>query len=335
MPNMQNSENRALQPGSAFAVTFILCVTTVAGLMSCIPDAYLVVWRDLTMLVTKGLGILLGLAMTSKADILTVNGFAMRIIGQCTAVDYVAILATAMLLYTRHSLAYRLLGLAIAVPAIVFANACRLIISGVVGTFSRSAFDFVHDYLWVIGFALIVFAIWTLWVNGRFVISRSAARRVAVIAFVSIATYALLLFIHDAYSNLIAYASSFFYKLINDDPLAAIVREGDMVVYSHAGTRFYLHSLLEQANVAIYVGLMVPLQKKGDWEMLGMTLFGLSTIVLMSAIFVALGCGHAVTFGAGSLIDFLEIGSFVHLALPMTIYWIMASERDKKDGRVA
>ena len=329
----QNSDNPALQPGSAFAVIFISCVITVAALMSHIPDSYFIAWRDLTMLVTKGLGILLGLAMTSKADILTVNGFAMRIIRQCTAIEYVAILATAMLLYRRHSLSYRLLGLAIAAPIILFANACRLIISGIVGTYSMSAFDLVHDYLWVIGFALIVFAVWTIWVNGRFKVSGSAVGRGAFVAIVSIATYALLMFFHDAYGNLIAHASSFFYTLLSNDPQGSIIRDGDLMIYSHAGSCFHLNNLLEQVNVAIYVGLMTPLQKKGDWEMLGMTILGLLCIVMISAIFIALGCSHAVTSGEGGLMAFLGIGSIVYLALPMTIYWIMASER--KQDRLA
>jgi exosortase/archaeosortase family protein len=328
-------DNQVQQPGSVFAFAFILCVISVAGLMSYIQDSCLDAWRELTIQVTKGLGVLVGLTMTSKADILTVNGFAMRIVDQCTAAEYVAILATAMLLYTRHSLPYRLLGIAIAVPVIVFSNACRLIITGVVGTFSRSAFDFVHDYLWVIAFALLVFALWTLWVNARFSISRSAALRVALIAAISLATYGFLLFFHDAFSNLTAHTSSLFYKLLNDDPHGSIINAGDLMVYSRPGTKYFLNSLLEQLNVAVYVGLMVPLQKKGDWEMLVVSILGLVAIFVTSAIFIALGCSHAVSSGAGSLTDFLKVGGFVNLALPMTIYWIMASERSKRDGSAA
>ena len=327
MSTLHNSDRQALQPSSAFAILFILCVISVTALMTHIPATYLTAWRDLTILVTKALGTVLGIIMTSNADILTVNGFAMRIINQCTAVDYVAILATAILLYTRHSLSYRLLGLAIAVPAVVLANACRLIISGVVGSFSRRAFDFAHDYLWVIAFALIVFGIWTLWVNGRFFISRSAAWRLGLTAVSSLGTFALLWFFSDIYGDLLARAGSFFYRVLNDDPLATIIRDGDVMVYRRAGARIVLDSMMEQVNIAIYVGLMVPLQKKGDWEMLGMTIMGLLCMVLMSAIFIALGCGFAVTAGEGSLIGFLGIGSVVHLALPMTMYWIMASER--------
>jgi len=327
MSYLPTSDSEALQPGLVFAVTFIVCVICAAILMALIPDSYWTAWRDLTMLATKGVGALCGLAITSRADILTVNGFAMRIIRQCTAVDYLAILSAAMLLYTRHSLSYRLFGLAVAVPVVIFANACRLVISGLVGSYSRSAFDVAHDYLWVIGFALLVFAIWALWVNGRFLVSRSAAWRVGQVALGSLAGYAVLLFFHDAYGDLMAGASSLLYRLLNDDPLAHIVREGDLMVYHRPGAVFNLENMLEQVNVAIYLGLMVPLQRRGDWGTLGRTMLGLLFIVLMGAVFIALACAKAVTAGMEGLIGFQCLESIVRLALPLSIYWIMSSER--------
>jgi len=332
---MTHTDNKALQPGAFFAMTFILCTISAVTALSYIPDVWWVAWRDLTMLVSEGVGRLFGIATSSQADVLTVNGFAMRIIRQCTAVDYVVILSTAMLLYVRHSLSYRLLGLAIAVPLILIANACRLIITGLVGAFSRRAFDFTHDYLWVIAFALIVFAIWTQWVNGRFSISCSAARRVAVVVSVSLAAYVLLTVFHTTYGSLLAHLSSLFYRLGNDDPQGSIIRVGDAMVYSRGAARYSLGNLVEEVNVAIYLGLMVPLQKRGDAKMLGMTLFGLLLIIATSAIFVALGCSQAVASGMVAYQGFLSIGSIVQLAMPMTMLWLMASERERDERLLA
>jgi hypothetical protein len=106
-----------------------------------------------------------------------------------------------------------------------------------------------------------------------------------------------------------------------------------VMVYTRAGVRFSLDNMMEQVNVAVFIGLMAPLQKKGDWEMLGMTVFGLLCIVVTSAIFIALGCSKAVASGTGGLMGFLSIGSVVHLALPMTFYWLMASLREQ--GKLA
>lgn len=327
-----SSDRQVIQPGPAFAMTFILCVISLGALMAHIPESYLIGWRDFTVLLTKGVGLLLGLSMTSEADILTVNGFAMRIILQCTAIDYLAIMACAMLLYSRHPLSYRLLGLAVAAPVIVLANVCRLIVSGLVGSVSRSAFDLIHDYLWVIAFALIVFAIWTLWVNGRFRLSRAAATRIALVAVVSALSYGLLLACQDGYGSFIAQASSFIYALLHDTPAAAMVWDGKGLLCQSGGVSIHVNDLLEEVNIAIYLGLMLPLQKRGDWELLGMTLLGLLVIVAMSATFLALGAHSALTAGTASQLGILRLGSFVNLALPMTIYWIMTSgERERKE----
>ena len=100
--NLVNSAQPA-RTGLGFAAVFIIAVTLVAGLIGQQSQILTVFGRDLTITLTTTLGSLLGLSMTSNADIITVNGFAMRIIGECTAFNYIIILALAILLYTRHT----------------------------------------------------------------------------------------------------------------------------------------------------------------------------------------------------------------------------------------
>jgi Transmembrane exosortase (Exosortase_EpsH). len=325
----EKKENERAQPDSVFAVSFILCAISVTALMLGVPDGYWIAWRDLSISVSKGLGTLLGIAVTSNAEILTVDGFAMRIIRQCTASDYVVILALAILLYRRHSLSYRLIGVAIAVPTIIFANAIRLIVSGVVGAYSAKAFQITHDYFWVIGFALFVVALWTLWVNGSFIATRKSAVRSAQVVTVSIATYLILLLFYEEYGDLMARLSTLFYALLSQDTEGGIARSGDAIVYAKGGAVIKLNSLLEEVNVAIYLGLMAPLQKRGDWKMAATIVIGLACVVLMGAIFNALGCRFALNAGGGRFSGFWAIGSVVNLALPMTIYWILTGENER------
>ncbi|TGU70728.1 hypothetical protein E4633_17165 [Geomonas terrae] len=325
----ENRENERPQPDSFFAVSFILCAISVTALMLGVPDGYWIAWRDLSISVSKGLGTLLGIAVTSNAEILTVDGFAMRIIRQCTASDYVVILALAILLYRRHSLSYRLIGVAIAVPTIIFANAIRLIVSGVVGAYSAKAFQITHDYFWVIGFALFVVALWTLWVNGSFIATRKSAVRSAQVVTVSIAAYLILLLFYEEYGDLMARLSTLVYALLSQDTEGGIVRSGDAIVYAKSGAVIKLNSLLEEVNVAIYLGLMAPLQKRGDWTMAVNIVIGLACVVLMGAIFNALGCRFALSAGGERFSGFWAIGSVVNLALPMTMYWILAGENEK------
>jgi exosortase/archaeosortase family protein len=324
-----------MQPGSTFAITFMLVVISAAGILSLLPPHYLSAFCHFTILLTQGVGAILGIPISSNGDILTVNGFAMRIITQCTAVDYLVIIAAAMLLYTRHRLAYRLIGVTVAIPLILLANAGRLLMTGIIGAYSPSAFEFVHDYLWVVGFALLVFALWSLWVNGSFQLSRSGARRIAVVTCVSLTTYLVMFLFQEAYSGLLARNSSLFYSLLYHDPEGSIVRAGNGVAYVRGGATLYLSSYMEQLNVAVYVGLMTPLQRRGDLEMFGTTLLGLIAMFLTGSIFLAIGCGYGVASGEGALVEFLKAGSFVQLALPLAVYWILSGEREKRDAAVA
>ncbi|GFO54933.1 hypothetical protein GMSM_19400 [Geomonas sp. Red276] len=316
------------EPGLVFALSFMACAIVVAALMLYLPDAIWTGLREITIVAAKGVGALCGLAMLSDGDILTVNGFSMRIIRQCTAIDYLAFLSIAILLYRRHRLSYRLLGVAVAVPSIVLANAFRLVISGLIGTYSRRAFDFAHDYLWVVAFALFVFGLWTLWLNGRLLPSPKAVRGIALAVAVSAGVYGLFLVVHDAYGDLMAAAGSFIYDFLYDDHGGRILRSGDAMEYVHAGRRFRLHTMTEEVNVAAYLGLMAPLQRRGDWNVVVLTLMGLVSMMVMGATFIAIDCGFAVTAGKSAAVGFLSIGSIVHLSLPMAVYWIVTRVSD-------
>ncbi|QWV94735.1 archaeosortase/exosortase family protein [Geomonas oryzisoli] len=327
MTDAAQTQSAKGHPGTFFAIAFIWCTITAVTLLGNLPEGYWTAWRNLTMAVTTALGTVLGIATSGTGDVLTVNGFAMRIIRQCTAADYIVIVASAMLLYVRHRIGYRLLGVVVAVPVIVLANACRLMVTGVIGSVSVAAFNLFHDYLWVIAFALLVFSIWKFWVDGGFSVSKDTARRVGQVIAVSLAAYALLLLLREPYGKVLAATSSTFYRLLSHETLSAIILDGEVMVYRGAEVVIPLDNMMEQVNQAIYLGLMFPLQKKGDWQMAGMTLFGAGFIFVLSAFFITMGCLQAVASGELGLFSFLAIGSVVHLALPMSIYWIIASLR--------
>ncbi|MCM0084196.1 exosortase/archaeosortase family protein [Geomonas sp. Red32] len=318
-----DQEGQEGQPGLVFALSFMACAIMAAAFMLYLPEPIWTGLRDVTIAAAKGVGALCGLAMLSDGDILTVNGFSMRIIRQCTAIDYLAFLSIAILLYRRHRLSYRLLGVAVAVPIIVLANAVRLVVSGLVGTGSRRAFEFAHDYLWVVAFALFVFGLWTLWLNGRLLPSSKAVRGIVLAVAVSAGVYGLFHLVHDAYGDLMARAGTFIYGFLYDDHGGQIVRSGDAMEYVHAGRRFSLHTMTEEVNIAAYLGLMAPLQKRGGWNVAVLTLMGLVSMMAMGATFIAIDCGFAVTAGKSAAVGFLSIGSIVHLSLPMAVYWIV------------
>ena len=106
----------------------------------------------------------------------------MHIIGECTAFNYVIILALAILLYTRHTLEIPPDRRCHRHAQSPVANAIRLIVTGLVGTVSLKAFHFVHEYLWVALFALLVFGIWKVWADGGLKLDRQTLRHAGVVA---------------------------------------------------------------------------------------------------------------------------------------------------------
>jgi len=314
---------RATQPGFAFVLSFIPCVLSATLLLGFLPDAWLAPWRRFTVASARLAAGLVGLSSSSEGDLLTVNGFTMRIINQCTALDYLVILACAMLLYTRHTLRYRLAGIAVAFPVLLLANCGRLIVSGLVGGISRQAFDLVHDYLWVVLFALLVFGLWTFWVDGRFTLSSVAARRLGLSTLAATGAYLVLHFCHDSYGDLLAWLAGAWYRLLYQDPASTIERVGDLMTYQNGEYRITLDSMAEQVNLAIFLGLMVPQLRRRDLQLPGLTALGLLLLVASNALFIALGSRFAVLGGPAALTRFLALGTLVHLALPLAFYWAM------------
>jgi archaeosortase B (VPXXXP-CTERM-specific) len=85
----------------------------------------------------------------------------------CTGITIVALYCALILAYpVRWS--YRLLGIAIGVPAILLANLVRIVAAAHVSATAPSAFTFVHVYLFQVGMVLVVAFIWAGWLSlGR------------------------------------------------------------------------------------------------------------------------------------------------------------------------
>jgi len=325
-----NPENSPLpsRPGVGFAVLFIFVAAFFSGLAWLQPQGVFAFGRALTVTTTTALGSLLGLSMTSNADIVTVNGFAMRIVDQCTAFNYVIILTLAMLLSARHTWKYRLAGIIVSAPVIVLANAVRLIITGMTGTLSMTAFNFVHEYLWVALFALLVFGIWKVWTDKGFNLTRQAVRHVAVVAASCTAAFTVMIFFKGAYSSLLASLASPLFRILLGDPQSSFLWDGSFLRYGTGTTTLRMGLFFEIANVAVYVGLMLPYLWRNR-KAVPAALTGLAVLVVMYAEFIACMGVTGIRHGKAAA-DFLQfIGSGMFLALPMALYWIVAGLQGK------
>lgn len=285
------------------------------------PQSFLDFWLHITVASTKILGFLFGVPVTSLEEIMTVNGFRMRIITQCTALHYIIILSAAILLYTRHSIAYRAVGLAVSIFIVITANAFRLIVTGVVGSISRDAFVIVHDYLWVAAFSLLILGIWISWAEKKFVLTRESAIRCCVVLFACTLVYGALLLTMPFYGGLMAYISSMIFRALISNPHADITLSGAKMLYSHAGGTLSASFTTDLMVVALYVGLILSAGNYGNAPFKRYIL-GLIIIIAINAAAIAGGGALAVIYETDVAVVFLWTSHGIMLQLTL-LWWIL------------
>lgn len=91
--------------------------------------------------------------------ILSVNGFMMEVITECTAYNFY-IFGAMLTLFARWPLRHKFINLGIILFSIFVLNNLRFISMGYVGSWRPELFDMVHDYAWNILFGFMVFGIW-------------------------------------------------------------------------------------------------------------------------------------------------------------------------------
>lgn len=90
---------------------------------------------------------------------LTVNGFTMQVIWECTAYNFY-LFVIILTIFARWPLKHKFVSLGIFLGVIFVVNNLRFITMGYVGSYWPRIFDAVHDYLWSILFGFLVFFIW-------------------------------------------------------------------------------------------------------------------------------------------------------------------------------
>lgn len=326
MPRIQPA-----RPGLVFAVSFMLCAALATALAAYAPEPFLDVWLRITIVSTKAIGFLLGLSVTSKADLMTVNGFAMRIITQCTALHYVLILASGILLYTRHSIAYRIGGVIISIPLIIIANAIRLLVTGVAGSISRDLFEIVHDYLWVAAFGMLILGIWVVWAEKRVRLTYAEIRQGTLTMLACTAAYALLLAARPLYGELMARLGSPLFRVFIDEPQARIDFDGALMQYRYSGSSLSANFMPDLMVTALFIGLMLTMNAR--WQIkLKCCLAGLLIIPAVTMALVACGGCLAVSSGKELALVFLWTGHGILLSLSMCLWWIMQKTERSNSG---
>lgn len=103
---------------------------------------------------------------SSNFPYITVDGYTMQIVMECTAYNFY-IFVFYLSLLSPVSVKQRLLTLAIFIAAVFIVNNMRFVTLGLVGNNMPGLFHYIHDYLWNILFGFMVFLIWAWRYNDK------------------------------------------------------------------------------------------------------------------------------------------------------------------------
>ncbi len=92
-------------------------------------------------------------------------GFSMQVILECTAYNFY-LFVLMITVFAPWTLRQKLINLAVFAGVIYITNNLRFLIMGAIGRYYPAMFDNIHDYLWNILFAILVFMIF-LWADSR------------------------------------------------------------------------------------------------------------------------------------------------------------------------
>lgn len=111
-------------------------------------------------------GKLLFLPVADKGyPVMDFAGFSMQVILECTAYNFY-LFVLVITIFANWSIRHKLLNLAVFTGVIFLINNFRFIIMGAIGRYYPEIFNQIHDYLWNILFAIIVFLIF-IWADRR------------------------------------------------------------------------------------------------------------------------------------------------------------------------
>jgi len=95
----------------------------------------------------------------SSVPFLTVNGFPMRVVMECTAYTFY-LFAIVLVLFARWPRKQKITGLVFILLGIFIINNLRFISMGYLGSWRPELFDVVHDIVWNVLFGFMVFGLW-------------------------------------------------------------------------------------------------------------------------------------------------------------------------------
>jgi exosortase H (IPTLxxWG-CTERM-specific) len=102
-------------------------------------------------------------AVTLEGNLVYLDGFAVRIIEECTGLFEVVIFMAAVFAFPT-TWAKKAIGLGMGIPLLYLINVVRILVLLVVGRYQPSIFEFMHLYFWQATLILMITSVWLLWI---------------------------------------------------------------------------------------------------------------------------------------------------------------------------
>jgi len=156
-----------------FCVAFYLVYysLTISG------STIMILLKSITAHILGAIFSLVGADVVVQGEEVTINGFPMQIIDECTAV-FSSIVYCACVLAYPTTLKNKGIGIAFGVPSLYAINILRLVVLTLVGISAPDMFEFVHVYLWQASFIIFVVVLFLLWLKLNLSLEKKALPKV-------------------------------------------------------------------------------------------------------------------------------------------------------------
>jgi len=152
---------------SGFLARLLLYLWLATLLIRRVEEVYLQPMQNATAGVTAWIVGVFTEKVTLHADVVTFDGFGVRIVSECFGLLEMAIFAAAVLAFST-TWRKRGIGLAFGLPAIYAFNLARIVMLLWIGRHANDFFEFAHIYFWQATLILVITSLWLLWI--RFVV---------------------------------------------------------------------------------------------------------------------------------------------------------------------
>jgi archaeosortase B (VPXXXP-CTERM-specific) len=158
------SENKEVLKYIAFFIAFCFVFYLIYYFLTVSGSMVMLRLRNVTALILGTFFSLSGVEVVVNGAMVSINGFGLEIIDECTAVFSSIVYCSCVLAYPT-TLKNKGLGIAFGVPSLYAINILRLIVLALVGISYPGMFAFVHVYLWQASFIIFVVVIFLLWLR--------------------------------------------------------------------------------------------------------------------------------------------------------------------------